>query len=67
MVLNGRSKKVWCRNVVEVLFVPRELLIACKGGWVVPWLVLVCCKCPNVVRVMLPVVMSVIQVRERDY
>ena len=29
--------------------------------------VCVCCNGPNVVRVMLPVIVIVIQVRERDY
>ena len=56
-----------CCQVVELLLVPRELLFGCGVGGMLPWLILVCCKRPNVVIDMLPVVMSVIQVRERDY
>ena len=62
-----RSKSAWCCWVVEVLFIPREMFFGCRVEGMLPRLILVCYKRPNVGIVVLPAVVSVVEVGERDY
>ena len=65
-LLNWRSREVChCRRLAIVL-VPSAVFFDCRVREMIPWLIWLYFR-PNVVRVMLPVFMSFVQVRKRDY
>ena len=65
--LSRISKRAQCCWVVEVLLVPAELCFGVRIVVILPCLMLLHCNSPNVFIVMLPLVVSVLHVWERDY